>query len=80
MSESSKKQVTPLSIAVDAVLCAAFAVLIYSLVSSHVPSRNLSTQLLVGGATTACMTVVFWLAIQMFRVVLRGQLDARSRK
>jgi len=80
MSEPTKKLVTPLSLAVDVVLCAAFAVLIYSLVSSHVPSRNAGMQLLVGGATTACMTGVFWLAIQMFRVVLRGQAEARARK
>jgi hypothetical protein len=79
MSEPTKKTVTPLSIAVDVVLCAAFAVLIFNLVSSHVPSRNASTQLVVGGATTACMTVVFWLCIQMFRVVLRGQRES-SRK
>jgi len=29
--------------------------------------------------TAACMTGVFWLCIQMFRVVLRAQLAARKK-
>jgi hypothetical protein len=28
----------------------------------------------------ACLTGVFWLVVQMFRVVLRAQRNARSRK
>jgi hypothetical protein len=30
------------------------------------------------GLTAACLTAVFWLAIQMFRVVLRAQREARK--
>jgi hypothetical protein len=32
--------------------------------------------MLWGGLTAACMSGVFWLAVQMFRVVLRAQRAA----
>jgi hypothetical protein len=35
--------------------------------------------LLWGGLTSACMSGVFWLAIQMFRVVLKAQLAAKKK-
>lgn len=78
MSDSTQsKLATPASIAVDLVLCAAFLVFIYSCVSSHVQSKQAGVIFLVGGLTSLCMTVVFWLCIQMFRVVYRAQ---RERK
>ncbi len=73
MSQPEGKLVTPASLVVDAVLCIAFFALIYSLVSKHVPSNNPSMVLLWGALTAFCMTGVFWLCIQMFRVVLRAQ-------
>jgi len=36
--------------------------------------------MLWGGLTAACMSGVFWLCIQMFRLVLRAQLADRRRK
>jgi hypothetical protein len=35
--------------------------------------------LLWGGLTAACMSGVFWLAVQMFRVVLRAQRAANRK-
>ena len=79
MAQPETKSVTPVSLAVDAVLLAIFAVIIYRLVAPHVPSNDAQMIMLWGGLCTACMTGVFWLCIQMFRVVLRNQL-AGDRK
>ncbi len=62
--------------AIDAVLVLAFFVLLYRLVSSHVPSNDPKMIMLWGGLTSACMSGVFWLCIQMFRVVLQAQREA----
>lgn len=77
MAQPESKLVTPASLAVDAVLVTAFFLYLYSLVSTHVPSRDPKMILLWGGLCSACMSAVFWLCIQMFRVVLRAQ---RERK
>lgn len=79
MAQSDMKLTTPVSLAVDAVLVIAFFLFIYTLVSPHVPSNDKSMVLLWGGLCAACMTGVFWLCVQMFRVVLRAQLAARRR-
>lgn len=76
MSQSDQKFTTPLSLAVDAVLVIAFFLYLYSLVSPHVPSTDPRMILLWGGLCSACMSGVFWLCIQMFRVVLRNQRAA----
>lgn len=77
---SGSKKTSPVSIVVDMVLCAAFFTLMYSIVSSHVPSRDSSMVILWGGLTAACMSVVFWLTIQMFRAVFRAQREASARR
>ena len=76
MAQSDQKHTTPVSLAVDAVLLVAFFLFLYTLVSSHVPSNDPKMILLWGGLCSACMTGVFWLCIQMFRVVLRNQREA----
>lgn len=78
MSQPSTKLATPASIAVDAVLVLAFFAFLYTVVSPHVPSRNPNMVRLWGALTAACMSGVFWLCIQMFRVVLRAQLERRK--
>jgi hypothetical protein len=35
--------------------------------------------MLWAGLTSACMSSVFWLAVQMFRVVLKAQLMANKK-
>lgn len=79
-SEKTEKLVTPVSLVVDAILVIAFFLYIFTLVRSHVPSNNPSMVYLWGGLASACMSGVFWLAVQMFRVVLRAQLAANRRK
>jgi hypothetical protein len=77
MSQQPGKSVTPVSLAVDAVLVVAFFALIYTLVAPHVPSNDAFWIVTWGGLTAACMTSVFWLCIQMFRVVLKAQREGK---
>ena len=79
MAQPETKLTSPASLIVDAVLVLGFFLFIYWLVSPHVPSNDKSMILLWGGLCAACMTGVFWLCVQMFRVVLRAQ-RADSRK
>jgi predicted membrane channel-forming protein YqfA (hemolysin III family) len=73
MQPPENKLVTPASLAIDAVLCIAFFIYMYTVVSTHVPSKDHRMVLFFGASCSACMTMVFWLALQMFRVVVKGQ-------
>lgn len=73
MSQPNQKLVTPASLAVDAVLVLGFFLFLFSILRSHVQSKDLFNIVVWAGLTSACMSSVFWLAIQMFRVVYRAQ-------
>ena len=79
MAPPEQKFTSPASLAVDAVLVVAFFLFIYTIVASHVPSHDKGMVLLWGGLGAACMTGVFWLCIQMFRVVRRAQREAKRK-
>ncbi|MBC7366295.1 MAG: hypothetical protein H7343_05695 [Undibacterium sp.] len=79
MSTPLGKLTSPVSLVVDAVLVIGFFCIIYSLVSSHVMSNDPKMIMLWAGLTSACISGVFWLAVQMFRVVLKGQLMAKKK-
>lgn len=79
MAQQDTKLTSPVSLLVDAILVIAFFVYIYTIVSPHVPSNDKSMVLLWGGLTSACMAGVFWLCVQMFRVVLRAQRADRRK-
>lgn len=76
MEKQETKLVTPASLAVDAVLVIAFFAYMYTVASTHVPSKDHRMILLWGALCSGCITVVFWLALQMFRVVVKGQREA----
>jgi len=78
MAQTERKLVTPVSLLVDAVLCVAFFAFMYTLLAPHVPSNDPKWIMIWGAGATACMTGVFWLAVQMFRVVLSAQRAARK--
>ncbi|MEY4939357.1 MAG: hypothetical protein RIQ93_1092 [Verrucomicrobiota bacterium] len=80
MAAPEQKLTSPVSLAVDAVLVVGFFVLMYTLVSPHVPTNDRTMTLIWGGLCASCMTGVFWLALQMFRVVLRAQRRANTGK
>ncbi|HTJ77824.1 MAG TPA: hypothetical protein VL357_02410 [Rariglobus sp.] len=74
MSQSSEtKLVTPASLLVDFVLVGAFFAVMFGLCRSHVPSDDIKVVIGWSALTATCMSGVFWLALQMFRVVLRAQ-------
>ena len=77
MAQPEQKLVTPVSLVVDAVLVLGFFGYMFSILRSHVPSTEPSSIAIWAAATAACMSGVFWLALQMFRVVFRAQ---RARK
>ncbi len=79
MAQPETKLTSPASLALDAILVIAFFLFIGWLVASHVPSNDKSMILLWGGLCSACMTGVFWMCVQMFRVVLRAQRADRRR-
>ena len=72
--------VTRTSLVVDTVLCLAVFALLFGTLRSHVQSHDPKMIAFWAGLTAACMTAVFWLAVQMFRVVLRGQREARTKQ
>jgi hypothetical protein len=79
MAAPEKKLVTPLSLAVDAVLVIIFFIYMYGVTKTHVPSEDPAMIHLWGVLTSLCLSGVFWLAIQMFRVTLRGQREAAKK-
>ena len=76
MQQQESKLVTPASLALDAVLVVLFFIYMYSVVSTHVPSKDHRMILLWGGLGSACLTGGCWLTVQMFRVVVRAQRAA----
>lgn len=75
--ESTQKFVTPLSLLVDLVLVIAFFAYMFTVLRSHVPSTDPKMITLWAALGSSCMTGVFWLAVQMFRVVFRFQRQSR---
>ena len=73
MQQQENKLVTPASLALDAVLVLAFFAFMYGVASAHVPSKDHRMVMLWGAVCSACLSAVFWLAVQMLRVVARHQ-------
>ena len=79
MDQPARISITPASLVVDAALCLVVFAILFGLLRSHVASRDPGMIALWAGAGAVCMTAVFWLATQMFRVVLRAQREVRTR-
>jgi hypothetical protein len=75
MEKQETKLTSPASLAVDAVLVIVFFIYMYTVVSTHVPSRSHRMILFWGAVCSACLTLVFWLTLQMFRIVIKGQRE-----
>ncbi len=78
MASPEKKTFSFVGLAVDLVLVAIAFTIFYQLVNSHVPSNDPAMIRLWGGLTAGCMSGVFWLALQMMKVVFRFQRDSRK--
>ena len=71
MSQPDRKLATPLSITIDLVLTAAVWCFFFTVLQPFVPSTEPQWSYLWAGLTAACLGGVFWMALQMFRVVFR---------
>ncbi len=78
MASPEKKSVSAVTIIIDLVFTAMAFGLFYWLVESHVPSNNPAMIKLWGGLTAGCMAGVFWLAMQMLKVVFKFQRASRK--
>jgi hypothetical protein len=79
MAQPETKLTSPASLIVDAILVIGFFLFMCWIVAPHVPSNDKSMILLWSGLGSACMTGVFWLCVQMFRVTLRAQRADRRK-
>lgn len=77
---AEQKHVTPVTIAVDLVLVAIFFYFMFGWVKSHVPSNDPTFVAIFGTLTALCVTGVFWMAIQMFRVVVAGEKTLKAER
>jgi hypothetical protein len=78
MSSPAKKSFSIVSLAIDLALTAVAFVIFYTLVHTHVPSTDPKMIMLFGGLTAGCMSGVFWLALNMLKVVFKFQRDTRQ--
>lgn len=78
MSSPEKKGISLVALVVDLVLVAAFFSFFYYLLQSHVPSNDPFMIRFWSTLAAACMSGVFWLALQMMKTVLRFQRESRK--
>ena len=77
---SEQKHVTPVTIAVDLVLSAIVFFFMFGWVKPHVASNDPVFLNFFGASTAICVTGVFWMAIQMFRIVLAGERTLKAER
>ncbi len=80
IAPSEQKHVTPVTIAVDLVLVAIFFFFMFGWVKPHVASNDPKFANIFGALTAICVTGVFWMAIQMFRVVVAGEKTLKAER
>lgn len=78
MSSPEKKGISLVAVVVDLVFVAAFFSFFYYLLQSHVPSNDPTMIRFWSTLAAACMSGVFWLALQMLKTVFRFQRANRK--
>jgi hypothetical protein len=73
----AKPPVRPTMLVDAALTLGAFGLFTWIL-RGHVPSTDPFEIWLWGAVSASCLAAVFWLALQMFRAVLRAQRSARK--
>ena len=76
MADFPSRKVSPKNIVIDGVLVVAAFALFFHLATSHVPSNDPLQVHLWSAYCAACMSGVFWIALQMFKAVYRHQREA----
>jgi hypothetical protein len=77
MDRPERKPLRGLTLAVDAGLTLAVYAFFTWILRSHVPSNDPSYLWWWGAVTASCLAALFCLALQMFRAVLRAQLETK---
>jgi len=81
MSEPHVQLIKKSDFLVDVIAVGAFfAFLAFYLLPIHVPTNDSTMILIWSAGTAACMSGVFWMALWMFRVVLRYQRALNQRR
>ena len=80
MDQPERKPLRGLTLALDAGLTLAVFVFFTWILRSHVPSSDPFHIWLWAAVTASCLAALFWLALQMFRAVLRAQLAAKRER
>lgn len=75
-----KKLTTTKSVIFDIFLSIIFLVYMTFVCAEHAPAQTESMRYIVGAYTATCLTGVFWIAVQLFRVTLVDQLNRRRKK
>ncbi len=78
--EPAPKLIKPWEVVLDLVLAAGFFVFITSILLGHSPATDPLVRYATAGFTGFCLTGVFWMAVQLFRVTLADQLIRRRQK
>jgi hypothetical protein len=78
MAQPEEKHVTPVSLVVDLILVGLFFAYMFTVLRTHVMSTDPKMVTIWGLITTSCLTGVFWLALQMFRVVFRAHRASKK--
>ena len=78
MSSPEKKPFSIVSLVIDLVLTGIAFVIFFTLVKSHVPSNDPKMIILWGSLASLCLSGVFWLALQMLKVVFNFQRELRK--
>ena len=80
MDQPDRKPLRGLTLALDAGLTLVVFAFFTWILRSHVPSNDPFHIWLWAAVTASCLAALFWLALQMFRAVLRAQLAAKQRE
>jgi drug/metabolite transporter (DMT)-like permease len=80
MAEPKKRPFPVKAFVIDTVLTVLFFVVMYVILRGHVPSYDPAMIALWAFLTSACITAVFWLALQMFKVTLQLQRTLSAEK
>lgn len=73
MADAPSNKLSPVSVAIDLVLCVIAFAIFYRIANSHVASNDPKDIAIWSAFTATCMTGVFWLAWQMLKSVYRFQ-------
>ena len=79
MDQPGRKLATPASLALDTVLTLAVFAFFAVILRPHVPSSDPGDIRLWAAVGASCLTGVFWLCLQMFRLVLKAQREQQKK-